>query len=92
MDLYNEAAKRLLHLEYVPNIHGFNRIKEGVADQFRNLSPGKQDMVKLVRVNEILSLSIRAAEFKLQEKHIKLISLQNIKSELDEQELDSWQN
>ena len=91
VELFNEAAKRLLHLEYVQNIHGFNRIKEGLADQFRNLTPGKQDMVKLVREHEILSLSIRAAEFKLQEKHIKLISLQNIKNELDEQELDSWQ-
>lgn len=69
----------------------FDRVKNGLADQFRNLTPGKQDMVKLVREHEILSLSIRAAEFKLQEKHIKLISLQNIKNELDEQELDSWQ-
>jgi two-component system nitrogen regulation sensor histidine kinase NtrY len=91
VELYNEAAKRLLHLEYVQNIQAFDRIKEGLADQFRNLTPGKQGMVKLVREHEILSLSIRAAEFKLQEKHIKLISLQNIKNELDEQELDSWQ-
>lgn len=91
VELYNEAAKRLLHLEYVQNVQAFDRIKKGLADQFRNLTPGKQDMVKLVREHEILSLSIRAAEFKLQEKHIKLISLQNIKNELDEQELDSWQ-
>ncbi len=91
VELFNEAAKRLLHLEYVQNIQAFDRVKNGLADQFRNLTPGKQDMVKLVREHEILSLSIRAAEFKLQEKHIKLISLQNIKNELDEQELDSWQ-
>lgn len=91
VELFNEAAKRLLRLEYVQNIQAFDRVKNGLADQFRNLTPGKQDMVKLVREHEILSLSIRAAEFKLQEKHIKLISLQNIKNELDEQELDSWQ-
>ncbi len=91
VELFNEAAKRLLHLEYVQNIQAFDRVKNGLADQFRNLTPGNQDMVKLVREHEILSLSIRAAEFKLQEKHIKLISIQNIKNELDEQELDSWQ-
>ncbi len=91
IEVYNDAAKRLLQLEYVQNIQGFDRIKKGIADQFRNLTPGKQDMIKLVRAHEILSLSIRAAEFKLQGKHIKLISLQNIENELDEQELDSWQ-
>lgn len=91
VELYNEAAKKLLHLEYVQNIQAFDRIKMGLTDQLRDLTPGKQGMVKLVRENEILSLSIRAAEFKLQEKHIKLISIQNIKNELDEQELDSWQ-
>lgn len=48
-------------------------------------------MVKVVRENEILFLSMRAAEFKLQDRHIKLISLQNIKNELDEKEMDSWQ-
>jgi two-component system nitrogen regulation sensor histidine kinase NtrY len=91
VELYNAAAKRLLHLEYAQNILAFERVKKGLADQFMNLTPGKQDMVKLVIENEILSLSIRAAEFRLQEKQIKLISLQNIKNELDEQELDSWQ-
>lgn len=91
VELYNAAAKKLLHLEYAQNIQAFERVKKGLADQFVKLSPGKQDMVKLVRGHEILSLSIRAAEFKLGQKQIKLISLQNIKNELDEQELDSWQ-
>ena len=91
VELYNEAAKRLLKLEYVQNIQVFDRVKTGLADQLRTLTPGKQDMVKLVGEHEILSISMRASEFKLQEKSIKLISLQNIKNELDEQEMDSWQ-
>lgn len=91
VELYNEAARRLMKVEYVQNIHAFDRVKVGLADQFRNLKPGKQELVKLVNEHEIQSLSIRAVEFKLQERHIKLISLQNIKNELDQQELDSWQ-
>lgn len=91
VEVLNEAAKRLLEMEYVQNIHALDRVKPGLAEQCRNLTPGKQDMVKLIRKHEILSLSMRAAEFKMQQKHIKLISFQNIKNELDEQELDSWQ-
>ena len=91
VEVLNEAAKRLLELEYLQNIHALDRVKPGLKQQCMDLTPGRQDMVKLVRKHEILSLSLRAAEFKMQEKHIKLISFQNIKTELDEQELDSWQ-
>ena len=91
VEVLNEAAKRLLKMEYVQNIHALDRLQPGLAEQCRVLKPGKQDMVKLARAHEILSLSMRAAEFKMDKKHIKLISFQNIKNELDEQELDSWQ-
>lgn len=91
IEVLNEAAKRLLKLEYAQNIYALDRIKKGLSEQCMNLKPGKQDMVKIIRKNEILSLSMRAAEFKMQQKHIRLISFQNIKNELDEQELDSWQ-
>jgi nitrogen fixation/metabolism regulation signal transduction histidine kinase len=91
VELFNEAAKEMLQLEYVQNIDTFDRIKKGLSQQLRELRPGRQDMVKVVRENEILFLSMRAAEFKLQDRHIKLISLQNIKNELDEKEMDSWQ-
>ena len=91
VEVLNEAAKRLLRLEYVQNIHALDRVKVGLTEQCMQLTPGKQDMVKIIREHEILSLSMRAAEFKMQQRHIKLISFQNIKNELDEQELDSWQ-
>ena len=91
VEVLNEAAKGMLQLEYAQNIGAIDRVKPGLAEQCLNLKPGKQSMVKLIRKHEILSLSMRAAEFKMQQKHIKLISFQNIKNELDEQELDSWQ-
>jgi nitrogen fixation/metabolism regulation signal transduction histidine kinase len=91
IELFNEAAKRLLELEYAQHIQALDRVKSGLAEQCIHLQPGKQDMVKLVRHHEILSLSMRAAAFKMQDRYIKLISFQNIKNELDEQELDSWQ-
>jgi len=39
----------------------------------------------------LLLLSVRAAKFKMLEKQIKLISLQDITHELEENELDNWQ-
>ena len=91
VEVLNEAAKRLLGLEFIQNIEALDRVKRDLTRQCKELKPGEQGLVKLIRKNQILSLSMRAAEFKIEHKHIKLISFQNIKNELDEQELDSWQ-
>jgi len=91
VEVFNEAAKDLLQLEYVRHIDAFDRVKGGLTQQLKELKPGKQDLVKLIRAHEILILSIRAAVFKMQHRTIKLISLQNIKNELDEKEIESWQ-
>lgn len=91
VELFNEAAKRLLGIEYAQSIQSLDRVTVGLREQCLKLTPGNQELVKIVKDREILWLSIRAAEFKMQEKHIKLISFQNIKNELDEQELESWQ-
>jgi nitrogen fixation/metabolism regulation signal transduction histidine kinase len=91
VELFNEAAKDLLKLEYLQNIESLDRVKPGLSHQLKDLRPGRQDMIKVVRDDVMLFLSLRAAEFKMQEKTIRLISLQNIKNELDEKEMDSWQ-
>ncbi|MGA9292265.1 MAG: HAMP domain-containing sensor histidine kinase [Ignavibacteriaceae bacterium] len=49
-------------------------------------------MVKIVDNNELIQLSIFAAEFKLRDKYIILVSLNNIQSELEEKEMEAWQN
>jgi signal transduction histidine kinase len=45
-----------------------------------------------VRVqNELLQLSIHASEFRLEDQYHKLISMQNIRNELDVREMEAWQ-
>ena len=48
-------------------------------------------MVRIFINEKIIQLSVKAIEFKISGKPKKLVSLQNIKSELDEKEVDSWQ-
>jgi len=47
--------------------------------------------LKLTIDNNIVQLSIKAANFKIKNRNIKLISLQNIKTEIDQSEVDAWQ-
>lgn len=91
VELYNDAAKRLLNIEYLPEIHLLEKLQPNLPEALIALKPGGQKLVKTVHDNEVFSLSFRAAEFKLQDRFVKLISLQNIKSELEAQELASWQ-
>ncbi len=51
---------------------------------------GETVLAKLKTEESLVFLSIRAAEMKTEEGIFKLISLQDIRRELDENELDSW--
>ena len=41
--------------------------------------------------DELLQLSIHASEFRLEDTYHKLVSIQNIRSELDAREMEAWQ-
>jgi nitrogen fixation/metabolism regulation signal transduction histidine kinase len=47
-------------------------------------------MIKVVSDYEILKLSVRKAVFKIQDNTINLVSLQNIRTELEEEEIEVW--
>ena len=49
-------------------------------------------MVKVDDNNELLQLAIFSTEFKLRGQQFTLVSLQNIQSELEEKEMEAWQN
>ena len=54
------------------------------------LEAGRTVLEKFKSGDAFVFLSIRVAEVKMEDGYYKLISLQDIKQELDEQELDSW--
>jgi two-component system nitrogen regulation sensor histidine kinase NtrY len=57
-----------------------------------HLQPGKTIVYRLLRDGETLPLQIRSSLFNFGEKRYRLLAFQNIKTELDEKEVESWQN
>jgi signal transduction histidine kinase len=57
----------------------------------REIKAGQTRLLKVKIGNELLQLSLHAAEFKLNDEYFKLISFQNIRSELDMREMEAWQ-
>ena len=91
VELINNASKNLLEVDFLNNINSLNDVSPGFSEILLNTRPTDQKVVEININNESLQVLILAAEFKILGKKRKLISLQNIKDELDEKEIISWQ-
>ena len=87
--LINSAARQFLGTPQIRNINEILEVNVTLYKRLKQLNPGEKT---LFRVNSELNLSIHATELKMRGKTIKLISLQNIHSELVTKEVDAWQN
>ncbi|MEN8248343.1 MAG: ATP-binding protein [Bacteroidota bacterium] len=92
IQLVNAAAKKLLNITQVTNIKELEDISPALVDTFIRLKTGGRDLLKLQIADDIIQLAVFAIELTLRGKEFKLISLQNIQNELEEMEMDAWQN
>ncbi len=89
--LCNRTAKELLGKRYLHKVDDLDQIMPGLTQTIKLLEPSQQKLITIYNQNEVLQLSVRIALLKFEMNWIKLISFQNIKNELDENELESWQ-
>jgi len=92
IDLINNTAKKLLRVNSLTNISDLSAISKPLADSLRNIKPGEKNLIKIAQGNELLQLSISTAEFKLKGEQYTLVSFNNIQNELEEKEMEAWQN
>jgi nitrogen fixation/metabolism regulation signal transduction histidine kinase len=91
VDLTNRAAKRLLQFRRLNSIDSLKAISAELVNSMYGLKPGDKALVKIDRPGEPLQLAIHATEFRMRGEIFKLVSLQNIRSELEEREMEAWQ-
>src|SRR5690554_1034684 len=91
VEFINNAAKKLINLNNLQNINLLNNIQPGLALKFLKLSPGEKATLKIINDNDITQLIVYATEFKQRDQNYKLVSLQNIETELEEKEMEAWQ-
>ena len=92
VELTNTAVKRLLKVNNIKNIADLSSISPALVAALQKIKSGDKVLVKIAAENELSQLSISATEFKLRENHYTLVSLANIQSELEEREMEAWQN
>ena len=91
VEFINNAAKKLLKIQFLNNVNSLDKQHPGLTLQLRSLHTGDKTTIKLVDENELLQVLAYATEFRLRNNNYKLVALQNIQSELEEKEMEAWQ-
>lgn len=89
VDLINTTARRLLNVGHLRNINALSNFCPSLLDTMQTLHHGGKALVKIENVE--MELAVHAAEFILKDNKFTLISLQDIRSELQEKEQEAWQ-
>lgn len=85
----NGAAKKLLQIPQFKDINDLGKLSVELLKNVLQLKPGGSFSIK---INSDLHLNVQSASFKMEGQSWTLISFQNIKSELQKNELQAWQN
>lgn len=90
--LLNAAAKRLLGVNNITNLQDLKLPDARAVQQLRQLPHGEKTLVKLEQAGQVVQLSVNAIQVRLRGEEFRLLSIQNIQQELDEKEMEAWQN
>lgn len=89
--LVNDALKELIGKKELINLHSIGRISPDLHEQFEQMRGGESKVLKTSLDGKLYQFSINVSEFKLRQQGFKLISIQDIRGELDENEMTAWQ-
>lgn len=91
VSLINNAAKRLLRVNRLGNVSDLESRGPGLAQTLTTLGPRRKALLRLEEDGEVRQLACFAALFRTGEEEHRLVSLHDIQSELEEQEMEAWQ-
>lgn len=92
IQILNVAAKRILNVDDLKSIGEIESINKELHLAIQNLRTGGSELIKIAHPDGIMQLSVYVIELLMRGEKFKLVSLQNIQSELEEKEMEAWQN
>lgn len=92
IQIINSSAKKLIGIDAVSSIFELSHVSPKLVESLVKLKTGGSDLIEFTREGSRVQLSIYVIELVLRGEEFKLVSIQNIQSELEEKEMDAWQN
>ncbi len=91
VEMINNSAKKLFQISKLKNIDQLESYSSELVKKMKNMKSGERILVQVIDNDMMMQLAIYATEFKIRMQSIILVSIQNIQSELEEQEMAAWQ-
>lgn len=88
--LSNTTAKNLLNYEHLNHIKQLERVDHKLYSTLQTIQPGDRKLVRINTNKGDIQLSLKSTQFKTPDNNFQLVAIQDIKNELDKNELDSW--
>ena len=88
--LSNSAARNLLKHEHLTHINQIIRIDKKLFSTLKELQPGDNRLVSFNGREGLVQLSLKSTLFKTATDNFQLVTMQDIKNEMDTKELESW--
>lgn len=89
VQLVNANAKRYLGVQNIKNISEIGEKSPALLSAIQSVEPGRNT---LFRSGQDLQLTIQATELRIRGNTVRLLTMQNIQTELQKQEIEAWQN
>lgn len=86
----NRTVNELLGMTVFTHLNQLGNIDKSYPDIFSNLKSNDIKTIRISNEREEKQIVLRASEVMLQGKNLRIITLNNIGSELDYKEMDSW--
>jgi nitrogen fixation/metabolism regulation signal transduction histidine kinase len=86
----NPAALELFGLQTLTHLTQLDRVDTAFHEQLVALKNNSKQVLQLKRKNENVQLITRCSVINLREEEVFLLTLQDIKGELERKEIDSW--
>jgi nitrogen fixation/metabolism regulation signal transduction histidine kinase len=89
VQLINANARKFLGVQALKNISELEAINPTLLAALREVEPGRSTLYKS---GQDFQVTIQATELRIRGNAMKLLTLQNIQTELQQQEIEAWQN
>ncbi|MBJ6368546.1 sensor histidine kinase [Snuella sedimenti] len=86
----NKSAKAMLSRNQLTHVRQLQQINKKLHDLIAGLKPFDPKLFQFTNEREIIKLSVKATPLVLNKKELLLVLIQNINSEIEQNEVDSW--
>jgi two-component system nitrogen regulation sensor histidine kinase NtrY len=86
----NSSAKRLLSTDVLTHLQQIERVDQKLFHTINTMKPYERRLIAIKNQHGETQLSLKATSFKTGDSEMIILSIQDIKQELDEKEIDSW--